>query len=294
MTADDPSWYLQIMVLFCQATKEQACLRLFLDYHGLSLIWSWMVDIPSTSKSNLHLKTEILEILRLLPIQNKTILKDSKVLPIVERWAVEIATAAAAEEKTDKENLDSKESVDIQDTTDPESKDMAEGKDKDVPKDKDEEGSSSGSRTPVVSKDAPEFPILTTPVTTATDSPHDVIPSKKRRLLQRLQEEGATSSDEAMSENGSSKGIKVKMDPGTVVKEDADSQQGESCNELDTGAPEGAKTLDLDISQTEIKVETGRINDLASELLGNWADLKVRTSCTYCTSWINVILCLFF
>ncbi len=27
-------------------TKENACLRLFLDYHGLLLMWSWMVDIP--------------------------------------------------------------------------------------------------------------------------------------------------------------------------------------------------------------------------------------------------------
>lgn len=28
-----------------QDTKETACLRLFIEYHGLSLLWSWMVDI---------------------------------------------------------------------------------------------------------------------------------------------------------------------------------------------------------------------------------------------------------
>jgi histone-lysine N-methyltransferase SETD2 len=30
-----------------QATKEPACLRLFLDYHGLSLMWSWMAGLVS-------------------------------------------------------------------------------------------------------------------------------------------------------------------------------------------------------------------------------------------------------
>ena len=27
-------------------TKEPNCLRLFLDYQGLQLLWSWMVDMP--------------------------------------------------------------------------------------------------------------------------------------------------------------------------------------------------------------------------------------------------------
>jgi len=32
-----------------QDTKEPACLRLFLDYQGLPLLWSWMVDVPTTA-----------------------------------------------------------------------------------------------------------------------------------------------------------------------------------------------------------------------------------------------------
>ncbi|KAL1431126.1 hypothetical protein MTO96_014515 [Rhipicephalus appendiculatus] len=57
-------------------TTETACLRLFLDYHGLSLLWSWMADIPD---NELALKAEILTVLRQLPIPNKTMVKDSKV-----------------------------------------------------------------------------------------------------------------------------------------------------------------------------------------------------------------------
>ena len=37
-----------------QETKEPNCLRLFLDYQGLQLLWSWMVDMPPHAT---HLKT---------------------------------------------------------------------------------------------------------------------------------------------------------------------------------------------------------------------------------------------
>jgi len=39
-----------------QETKEPACLRLFLDYQGLPLLWSWMVDVPSTA---IDFKTQV-------------------------------------------------------------------------------------------------------------------------------------------------------------------------------------------------------------------------------------------
>ena len=61
-----------------------ACLRLFLDYHGLSLIWSWMADCP---EKDFTLQKEILGTLQALPIGNKTILKDSKILAMVEKWS---------------------------------------------------------------------------------------------------------------------------------------------------------------------------------------------------------------
>ena len=39
-----------------QDTKEPACLRLFLDYQGLPLLWSWMVDVPSAA---IDFKTQV-------------------------------------------------------------------------------------------------------------------------------------------------------------------------------------------------------------------------------------------
>ncbi|XP_052124705.1 histone-lysine N-methyltransferase SETD2 isoform X2 [Frankliniella occidentalis] len=64
---------------------EPACCRLFLDYHGLRLIWSWMIDNRTTD--NVEAKTEILRTLKKLPIPNKTMLIDSKVWGVVERWS---------------------------------------------------------------------------------------------------------------------------------------------------------------------------------------------------------------
>ncbi len=67
-----------------------AYLRLLLDYHGLQLIWSWMVEVE-----DIDLKSQILELLEILPIPNKTMLTDSKVYSVVERWS----------QQTDEENV---------------------------------------------------------------------------------------------------------------------------------------------------------------------------------------------
>lgn len=63
------------------------CRRLFLDYHGLRLIHSWMSDIPTADRLlELSFRLEILQTLEMLPITNKTSLQDSKVLSTVQRW----------------------------------------------------------------------------------------------------------------------------------------------------------------------------------------------------------------
>ncbi|GBL87422.1 Histone-lysine N-methyltransferase SETD2 [Araneus ventricosus] len=67
------------------ATSEIGCLRTFVDYHGLSLLWSWMVDLTDS-----RLKLKILQVLSFLPVPNKTLLLESKVYNVVERWASNI------------------------------------------------------------------------------------------------------------------------------------------------------------------------------------------------------------
>lgn len=64
-------------------TADIRCLRLLLDYHGLSLLWSWMLD----NRSSPELRMEILNTLSVLPVANRTVLQDSKVLNVVQKWA---------------------------------------------------------------------------------------------------------------------------------------------------------------------------------------------------------------
>lgn len=67
---------------------ELPCRRLFLDYHGLKLMHSWMTDVNSADRMlSLTFRLEILQTLENLPITNKTALQDSKVLSTVQRWS---------------------------------------------------------------------------------------------------------------------------------------------------------------------------------------------------------------
>ncbi|XP_034945207.1 probable histone-lysine N-methyltransferase CG1716 isoform X2 [Chelonus insularis] len=67
---------------------EQPCRRLFLDYHGLRLIWSYMMDIANIDNEKAQsFKLELLKALNTLPIPNKTMLMDSKVYNVVEKWS---------------------------------------------------------------------------------------------------------------------------------------------------------------------------------------------------------------
>ena len=61
-----------------------------MDYHGLKLLWGWMIDATSAGNSleSLQFKIDLLSTLSSLPVPNKTMLMDSKLLSIVERWAV--------------------------------------------------------------------------------------------------------------------------------------------------------------------------------------------------------------
>ena len=53
-----------------------------------------MVDVP---REDIELKEQMLTTLKKLPITNKTILKDSKILPIVQKWSLQLLAPAPIE-----------------------------------------------------------------------------------------------------------------------------------------------------------------------------------------------------
>ncbi|XP_008547281.1 probable histone-lysine N-methyltransferase CG1716 [Microplitis demolitor] len=67
---------------------EQPCRRLFLDYHGLRLMWSYMMDVANLETEEAQMfRLELLKTLSTLPIPNKTMLMDSKVYSVVQKWS---------------------------------------------------------------------------------------------------------------------------------------------------------------------------------------------------------------
>uniref|UniRef100_A0A1A9X5E3 [histone H3]-lysine(36) N-trimethyltransferase n=1 Tax=Glossina brevipalpis TaxID=37001 RepID=A0A1A9X5E3_9MUSC len=61
---------------------ELPCRRLFLDYHGLRLVHGWMRE----DEGNMQIRLALLQTLETLPITNKTVLTDTKVLQVVRNW----------------------------------------------------------------------------------------------------------------------------------------------------------------------------------------------------------------
>ncbi|KAL0117994.1 hypothetical protein PUN28_008992 [Cardiocondyla obscurior] len=81
---------------------EQPCRRLFLDYHGLSLIWSYVMDIATNeSEEAQQFRLEVLKTLNTLPMPNKTMLMDSKIYGVVERWAKRLYLSPNADSPED-------------------------------------------------------------------------------------------------------------------------------------------------------------------------------------------------
>ncbi|GAB6021127.1 histone methyltransferase set2 [Chamberlinius hualienensis] len=81
-----------ILMHCLQRTQEVACLRLFLDYHGLSLIWSWMMDIGN-SETSTNIKAEILKTLSKLPVTSRNAVMESKLMPVIQKWAAQLMEA---------------------------------------------------------------------------------------------------------------------------------------------------------------------------------------------------------
>ncbi|XP_071566986.1 uncharacterized protein Set2 isoform X2 [Temnothorax nylanderi] len=81
---------------------EQPCRRLFLDYHGLRLIWSYVMDIATNETEEAQqFRLEVLKTLNTLPIPNKTMLMDSKIYGVVERWAKRLYLSPNADSPED-------------------------------------------------------------------------------------------------------------------------------------------------------------------------------------------------
>ncbi|XP_060665101.1 probable histone-lysine N-methyltransferase CG1716 [Drosophila nasuta] len=74
----------RLQLLQLLAGGELPCRRLFLDYHGLRLLYAWISD--SQHGHDAQLRTALLVALDALPISNRTMLNDSRIYQSVQSW----------------------------------------------------------------------------------------------------------------------------------------------------------------------------------------------------------------
>ena len=73
---------------------DAPCRRLFLDYHGLKILNSWMSDLTWKSSLDLNVKIALEDVLSVLNIPHKTMIVESNVWQTISRWAIVQSTFA--------------------------------------------------------------------------------------------------------------------------------------------------------------------------------------------------------
>ena len=93
-----------------------------MDYHGLKLLWGWMIDAAAAGNGpdGIDFKIDLLKTLSCLPVPNKTMLLDSKIISIVEKWttpsgALSITPATVPVVKQEEEVLENPEKKSTED-----------------------------------------------------------------------------------------------------------------------------------------------------------------------------------
>ena len=67
---------------------DAPCRRLFLDYHGLKILNSWMSDLTWKSSLDLNVKMALEDVLSVLNIPHKTMIVESNIWQTISRWAI--------------------------------------------------------------------------------------------------------------------------------------------------------------------------------------------------------------
>ncbi|KAM6135021.1 histone-lysine N-methyltransferase SETD2 [Pterocles gutturalis] len=257
-----------------QNTHSQSCLKSFLECHGLSLLWIWMTELGDgrgSTANNLKLQLEIMKTLELLPIPTKNMLEESKVLPIIQRWA---QTKTAVPQLSEGDGYSSENTSRAHtplNTPDLSTKQSAEG-DTDTPK------KLVFRRLKIISENSMDSAI--------SDTTSELEGKEGKEDLDQL--EGAPTE---VSEEQQQQEIKPAVDapvesskPQTAELEAEPEAEGKESNGAKLEEPITMETPSQDEEEGVSDVESERsqeqtdkivdVSDLASRLLDSWKELK--------------------
>ncbi|NWS77913.1 SETD2 methyltransferase, partial [Crotophaga sulcirostris] len=259
-----------------QNTHSQSCLKSFLECHGLSLLWIWMTELGDgrgSTANNLKLQLEIMKTLELLPIPTKNMLEESKVLPVIQRWA---QTKTAVPQLSEGDGYSSENTSRAHtplNTPDLSTKQSAEG-DTDTPK------KLVFRRLKIISENSMDSAISdTTSELEGKEGKEDLdqLESAPMEVVeeQQQQQQEIKAAVEPPVESSKPQAVELEAEPEAEVKESSNVKLEEPIM-METPSQdeeEGVSDVESERSQEQTD-KIVDVSDLATRLLDSWKELK--------------------
>ncbi|NXK69475.1 SETD2 methyltransferase, partial [Sylvietta virens] len=263
-----------------QNTHSQSCLKSFLECHGLSLLWIWMTELGDgrgSTANNLKLQLEIMKTLELLPIPTKNMLEESKVLPVIQRWA---QTKAAVPQLSEGDGYSSENTSRAHtplNTPELLAKQGAEG-DADTPK------KLVFRRLKIISENSMDSAISdTTSELEGKEGKEDLDQleaapmevAEEQQQQQQQQQQDIKSAAEAPVESSKSQPVELEAEPEAEAKESngAKLEEPMAMETPSQDEEEGVSDVESERSQEQTD-KIVDVSDLATRLLDSWKELK--------------------
>uniref|UniRef100_A0A672KEE8 [histone H3]-lysine(36) N-trimethyltransferase n=1 Tax=Sinocyclocheilus grahami TaxID=75366 RepID=A0A672KEE8_SINGR len=231
-------------------TQNPLCLKQFLDHHGLSLLWIFMVELSeakSNSVNNIKLQLEIMKALAVLPISTKNMLEESRVLQFIQRWAQSRPLSQPAEQDGYSSESTSRAQTPLNTPDGPPAK-LATELDGDTPK------RAVYRRLKIISENSLDSAL--SDASKASDG-----------------KEEEDEEEEEMEDEPSQLEATIERDVKVENSEPPSETEGAAVGTPSQDEEEGVSDVESERSQ-EPQVRASDISDLAVRLLDSWKDLK--------------------
>uniref|UniRef100_A0A671M4G0 [histone H3]-lysine(36) N-trimethyltransferase n=1 Tax=Sinocyclocheilus anshuiensis TaxID=1608454 RepID=A0A671M4G0_9TELE len=248
-----------------QNTQNPLCLKQFLDHHGLSLLWIFMVELSeakSNSVNNIKLQLEIMKALAVLPISTKNMLEESRVLQFIQRWAQSRPLSQPAEQDGYSSESTSRAQTPLNTPDGPPAK-LASELDGDTPK------RAVYRRLKIISENSLDSAM--SDASKASDGKEEEEDEEEEEM------EDETSQLESVSSESTAVAIESAPteSPSASVETTPPESVGAAVGTPSQDEEEGVSDVESERSQ-EPQVQASDISDMAARLLDSWKDLKAR------------------
>uniref|UniRef100_A0A671PM52 [histone H3]-lysine(36) N-trimethyltransferase n=1 Tax=Sinocyclocheilus anshuiensis TaxID=1608454 RepID=A0A671PM52_9TELE len=249
-------------------TQNPLCLKQFLDHHGLSLLWIFMVELSeakSNSVNNIKLQLEIMKALAVLPISTKNMLEESRVLQFIQRWAQSRPLSQPAEQDGYSSESTSRAQTPLNTPDGPPAK-LATELDGDTPK------RAVYRRLKIISENSLDSALSDASKASdgkeEEDEEEEEMEDEPSQLEATIEREVKVENSEVPSESQAELEPELKQEP-------PETEEGAAVGTPSQDEEEGVSDVESERSQ-EPQVRASDISDMAARLLDSWKDLKVR------------------